>query len=155
MFREMRRFKQQLSQQELDDILTNSTSGVLSLIGDDGYPYGVPMSFAYSNNSLIFHGAITGHKADAIRKNPKASFCIIDRDAVIADEYTTNYRSVIAFGKIREITAPQEKLEYSMVLAGKYRPGFDDISGDKIKAAMERMAVYVMEIEHVTGKKKI
>lgn len=41
MFRELRRKKQVLSAEENAKILKNGTSGVLALVGDNGYPYAV------------------------------------------------------------------------------------------------------------------
>ena len=97
----MRRKRQLLSAGESMDILDNGTVGVLALSGDDDYPYAVPVSYVYDNSKIYFHGAKTGHKIDAIRKCSKASFCVIDQDKIIPEEYTTYFRSVIAFGKVR------------------------------------------------------
>ena len=93
-FREMRRKRQQLSREESVAILQKSTSGTLALLGDDGYPYAVPMSYVYNEGKLYFHSALTGHKIDAIRKCDKASFCVIEQDDVQPEKYTTFFRSV-------------------------------------------------------------
>lgn len=77
-FREMRRKRQQLSDAESIDILKKSTSGTLALLGDDDYPYAVPISYVYQEGKLYFHSALAGHKVDAIRKCDKASFCVIE-----------------------------------------------------------------------------
>ena len=78
MFREMRRKNQQLPQEECNRILQVATSGVLAVDGDDDYPYAVPISFVCEDGRLYFHVAKSGHKLDALRRNPKASFCIIE-----------------------------------------------------------------------------
>lgn len=109
MFREMRRKRQLLSEQESIDVLARGTSGVLALLGDDNYPYAVPISYIYDNSKLYFHGAKTGHKIDAIKKCSKASFCVIDQDKIVKEEYTTYFRSVIAFGKIHILEDEKEK----------------------------------------------
>lgn len=109
MFREMRRKKQRLSKEECDRILYNGTSGVLALHGDDGYPYAVPVSYVYDGEKLLFHSAKNGHKIDAIIKNAAASFCVIDQDQIVQEEYTTYFRSIIAFGKIRILEDDAEK----------------------------------------------
>ncbi|NLD86776.1 MAG: 5-nitroimidazole antibiotic resistance protein, partial [Clostridiales bacterium] len=101
MFRKMRRFAQSLSEEENIEILSRNTSGVLALSGDEGYPYALPMAYCYDNGRIIFHSASKGHKIDAVGNCDKASFCVIDRDDVFPEEYTTKYRSVIVFGKIR------------------------------------------------------
>lgn len=100
MFREMRRKRQLLSKEDTQKILYQGTSGVLAVSGDDGYPYAVPLSYVYDGEKIYFHSAKSGHKLDAIVKNPKASFCVIDQDNIVPDEYTTYFRSVIVFGTI-------------------------------------------------------
>ena len=95
----MRRKCQQLTDEERMAILQKATAGTLALLGDNDYPYAVPISYAYREGKLYFHIALAGHKVDAIRKCAKASFCIIDQDYVKPSEYTTYFRSVIAFGR--------------------------------------------------------
>ena len=87
MFRELRRKKQALSQEECTAVLNRGTSGVLALAGDDDYPYAVPISYVYDGEKLYFHCAKSGHKLDAIRRNAKASFCVIDKDQIVPEEY--------------------------------------------------------------------
>ncbi|SDB03994.1 Pyridoxamine 5'-phosphate oxidase [Pseudobutyrivibrio sp. YE44] len=78
MFRKMRRFKQQVSEAECIDILKSTKRGVLSVIGDDGYPYGMPINHYYceEDGKIYFHGAKAGHKIDAIKACDKASYCV-------------------------------------------------------------------------------
>ena len=122
MFRELRRKRQALSETDCSDILKRGTSGVLALMGDGGYPYAVPMSYVYDGEKLYFHCAKSGHKLDAIAGNPKASFCVVDRDQVVPEEYTTYFRSVIVFGTMRIIEEEQEKRTAVEKLALKYAP---------------------------------
>ena len=88
MFREMRRKAQQLPFEESAAILKRGTSGVLAVLGDNDYPYAVPMSYVYDGNRIYFHSAQKGHKLDAIRHSEKASFCVIDQDEVVPQAYT-------------------------------------------------------------------
>ena len=111
MFREMRRSSQQLTMEETQNILQKGTSGVLSLLGDEGYPYGVPLSYVYDGEKLYFHCAKTGHKIDAVHRESKASFCVIDQDLIMPQKYTTYFRSAIAFGKVRILESEQKKRE--------------------------------------------
>ena len=87
-FREMRRKRQQLSEEKSIGILQKSTAGTLALLGDNGYPYAVPISYVYADGKLYFHSALSGHKIDAIKNYDKASFCIIDKDDVHPEKYT-------------------------------------------------------------------
>ena len=156
MFREMRRKKQALSFEECARILTRGTSGVLALSGDGGYPYAVPMSYVYDGEKLFFHSAGSGHKLDAIRRDPKASFCVVDCDRVIPEAYTTYFRSVIVFGTVRILTSEREKYEAIDNLAVKYAP--EDTAEHRRNAIIrEWEALCMLELtpKHISGKAAI
>ena len=122
MFREMRRKKQELPQEDVIRILQEGTSGVLAVSGDNDYPYAVPLSYVYDSGKIYFHCATSGHKLDGIRKNNKVSFCVISQDQVVPEEYTSYFRSVIAFGQIRILENDLEKRAAIKNLAEKYVP---------------------------------
>ena len=111
MFREMRRKRQLLSQEDIQKVLYQGTSGVLAVSGDAAYPYAVPLSYVYDGEKIYFHSAKSGHKIDAVSQNPRASFCVIDQDQIVPEEYTTYFRSVIVFGTIRILHDEAEKRE--------------------------------------------
>lgn len=150
----MRRIKQQLSEEETKAVLEKGTSGVLALLGDEGYPYAVPLSYVYDGSRLLFHGAVSGHKIDAMRRCDKASFCVVDKDEVIPDEYTTYFRSVIAFGRMKILTRDEAR-EAAKLLGAKYRPGFAEELAATVERNLEMMHVFALEIEHLTGKEAI
>ncbi|MDE6550292.1 MAG: pyridoxamine 5'-phosphate oxidase family protein [Clostridia bacterium] len=155
MFRQMRRANQQLSQQECEEILIRASSGVLSVSGDDGYPYGVPLSYVYDrdNNAIYFHCAKAGHKLDAIRRNDKASLCVIAKDDVVESEYTTYYKSVIVFGKVKEITQEPDKTIAVAKLAIKYCPqDSDNGREEEINRYYPALNALELKIEHISGK---
>ncbi len=156
MFRSMRRSRQALSQKECEHLLNKATSGVLALSGDEGYPYALPISFVYDEGKLYFHSAKSGHKIDAIKKEPKASFCIIDQDTIVPEKYTTYFRSVIAFGKLSIIEDELEKYAAIDKLARKYAPN-DTIEnrGNEIQREWQPFCMLVMDIEHLSGKEAI
>lgn len=151
-FRTMRRNKQELSSEACNEVLLRNTAAVLSVQGDDGYPYGVPISYAFDGSRIIIHSALAGHKVDAIAANPKVSLCIIDRDDVVPQEYTTYYRSVIVFGKARIIADEQEKRSALQAFAAKYTP--DDEKGrlQEVEKTLHRVCLIEVLPEHVTGK---
>lgn len=154
-FRKMRRLRQQLTKAECDEILSDATSGTLALLGDNGYPYAVPISHVYADGSLYFHSAVTGHKVDAIRHCDKASFCVIAADDVHPSEFTTYFKSVIAFGRIRIMEDEGERLRATTLLGERFNPG--DASGlrKEMDKSYARMLVLRMDIEHLTGKEAI
>ena len=151
MFREMRRKKQALNAGEITQILKRNTSGVLSVNGDDGYPYGVPLSYVYLDSKLYFHCAAAGHKLESILKSDKVSFCVIDQDQVVGEEYTTYSRSVVAFGRAR-ILEGEEKLRPLVELCEKYYPGHLEQTRQKAEGALKNVCIVELAIEHITGK---
>ena len=155
MFRDMRRKGQLLSREACEEVLRRGTSGVLALAGDDGYPYAVPLSYVYEGEKLWFHSAVSGHKLDAIRRSPKASFCVVDQDLVVPREYTTYFRSVIVFGTVR-ILEDGEKLAAVEKLALRYAPE-DDSAGRKsaIDREWDRFCMLELSVEHMSGKAAI
>ena len=155
MFREMRRFKQQLSEDEIEFILNKHTSGVLAVNGDDGYPYTIPISYTYYNQQLFFHSANEGHKIDAIRNNAKVSFCVIDQDDVIQETFTTHYRSVIVFGRASIITDPNQRQLALESLVKKYSPDFLEKGQQEIRQAWDHVSIIAVTIEHKSGKSNI
>ncbi len=152
MFREMRRFKQKLEENRTDEIIKKSLSGVLCLIGNEGYPYGVPMSYAYAENKLIFHTAKTGHKIDAIKNNTKASFTIIEKDQVVPEEYTTYFRSIILFGKVKIVEDQEQKLADIKILSEKYSIPGDLGQYEEIDKLFDKFHIIEFNIEHKSGK---
>ena len=151
----MRRHRQQLSVEECIGILQKATSGTLALLGDGGYPYAVPISFVYDDGKLYFHSAMSGHKVDAIRSCNKASFCVIDQDSVRPAEYTTYFRSVIAFGRIRIVEDEAEKLVIARLLGNRYNPDQEEALQEELEHGLARMLAIRLDIEHLTGKEAI
>lgn len=155
VFREMRRKKQALLQDDCIAILTRGTSGVLAVAGDDGYPYAVPLSYVYCEGKLYFHCAPSGHKLDAIAQCDKVSFCVIDRDDVVPEEYTSYFRSVIAFGRAHILEDESEKRAALELLAARYSPDHEQGRQEEIEKTFNRVRLVDVSIEHMTGKEAI
>lgn len=151
----MRRRRQQLSHEECIEILNETTSGTLALLGDGGYPYSLPISYVYDNGKLFFHSALKGHKIDAIKQYDKASFSVIDKDDVKAKEYTTYFRSVICFGHIHIIEEESEKMQAVRLLGNRYNPNDDESLNKELAKAYKAMSMIELDIEHMTGKEAI
>ena len=153
MFRPMRRSAQALDSAACVEILERGTSGVLALAGDGGWPYAVPLSYAFDGEKLYFHCAREGHKLDAIRREARASFCVVDRDDVKPAEYTSYFRSVIIFGRVRVLEDEAQKRAAIELLARRY---FPEDSAEGRRRAIERewagLCMLEMDIEHMSGK---
>ena len=153
MFREMLRKKQQLSQRECVDILRTQLRGVLSVLGDDGYPYGMPINHYYceADGKLYFHSGKYGHKIDAIRRCDKASFCVYDEGFRREGEWALNIRSVIVFGRIEIIEDRETVYRIARELSYKFTKDEGYIQKE-IEHAGPRTLMFALVPEHMTGK---
>lgn len=151
MFRTMRRHKQELKKQNCIDILTNEPRGVLALLGDEDYPYALPMSHIYTDGKIYFHGAQTGHKKDAVEKYSKASYCVIEKGVKNEGEWWYTFRSVIVFGRIRTLSDRNEKIEKLRKLGNKFFPTPEETENE-INRLIDKTEVFELTIEHMGGK---
>ena len=153
MFREMLRKKQQLSQEECDEILKKELRGVLSVLGDDGYPYGMPLNHYYceQDGKLYFHSGKRGHKIDALKRHDKASFCVYDKGFRKDGEWALNIKSVIVFGRIEFITDRDTIYRVSAELSRKFTDDEAYIAHE-IEHSGPGTAMFALIPEHMTGK---
>ena len=153
MFREMLRIKQQLTNEECISILKQEPRGVLSVLGDEGYPYGMPLNHYYceEDGKIYFHGGKAGHKIDALRKYDKASFCVCDQGFRNEGEWFLRIRSVIVFGRIEFIEDAAKTYEISRQLSYKFTSDENYIA-DEIRRAGPRTLLFALVPEHMTGK---
>ena len=153
MFRKMRRANQAISREACIEILKNEPRGVLSMIGDEGYPYGIPVDHWYDeeNNKLYFHCGKKGHKIDAIKACDKVSFCVYDQGYRKEGEWALNIRCVVAFGRAAILEDHDRALEICRNICSKFTSDMDYIEHEIQQSGP---AVEVVEItpEHITGK---
>ncbi len=152
MFRKMREIGLPLSEEETIEMLKTQKHATLALHGDNGYPYAVPISFVYVDHTIIFHSAITGHKLDAIKKDSKASLCVIEQDEILPSEFNTLYRSAIVFGKVRILESNEEKRRALKPILEKYIADFMEKGEKYIQSQLDNVAVLILDIEHLSGK---
>ena len=154
MFREMIRSKQLLSGEDTLAVMNRCKNGALACIGDEGYPYSVPLSYVYYDDKIYFHSAKAGHKIDGITKNPKVSFSVIDEDTIVSEEYTSYFRSVIAFGLAR-IVEGDEWMEAFKALVEKYSGDQPEETKHKEITECTQSYIIAIDVEHITGKEAI
>lgn len=155
MFRAMRRTKQELTKEETEKILEKTSTGVLAVLGDNGYPYAVPLNFVYSDGAIYFHCAREGHKIDAIKANDKVSFTVVAKDAVVSEQFATDYYSVIVFGRAKILTEREDMTDALRVFNKKYAPQFQAEGEREIMKDIDRVCIVKINIEHITGKAAI
>ena len=153
MFREITRYKQAISREECIEILKKEPRGVLSVLGDDDYPYGLPINHYYNeeDGKLYFHSGQKGHKIDAIKAHDKASFCVYDQGFRREGEWALNIRSVIVFGRIEIIEDREKVSEICRLLS--YRFTDDEAYIDhEIEHSGPGTMMFALVPEHMTGK---
>lgn len=153
MFRKMRRHAQQLTEEQCLKILREEPRGVLAVHGDDDYPYTVPLDFYFDeeNGKIYFHCAKVGHKIDALLKDNKVSFCVMDKGYHKPGHWEWNVRSVVAFGRIRFVQDEALKKRELYGLGRKYFPTEEMVQAE-YDHSHERAQVLELNIEHMTGK---
>ena len=153
MFRLMRRFKQQISEEDCARILKEQPRGVLSMIGDDGYPYGIPLDHWYpeEEKKLYFHCAKTGHKIDAITACDKVSYCVMDEGYRKNGDWALNINSVVVFGRMRIVEDEEKKREICTNLVRKFTDD-EEYLQKELANAFPRVNCLELTIEHMTGK---
>ena len=149
----MIRRKQQIPDEECIEILKQEPRGVLSVLGDNDYPYGMPMNHFYceDDGKIYFHSGTKGHKIDAIIRHAKASFCVYDQGYRHEGEWALNIRSVIVFGHIEIITDTEKIYEISRLLSHKFTNDEEYIE-EEIKKSGPRTFMFALVPEHMTGK---
>ena len=152
MFREMRRKDKMKTREEALEIIRQCTNGVLSVTGDGGYPYGVPVSYVYSNEKIYFHCASEGHKLDAVKADSRVSFTVIGADNIAPDKFTTMYKSAIVFGRAEIVKNEEERTAALKAIIDKYSGQFPKEGAKYIEDNRSNTTVVGISIEHITGK---
>ena len=157
--RKMRRFRQLLSEEDCIEILERGTHGVMSIMADDDYPYGVPINYYYDKDKerIYFHGANKGMRWDYMKENPKVSFCVVDLDQNDPENYSTNFRSVICFGRARIVEDEEEYYQALVDVTTKFVKGVHTAEEIVKQIDIERAqcGVTAIDVEFMTGKEAI
>ena len=153
MFRKMRRFKQQLSDADCLAVLQAAKRGVLAVHGDDGYPYAVPLNFVFDPAAriLYFHMAVAGHKLDAIERDSKVCFTVMDDGYKVEGDWAWYVKSVVVFGEAQVVNDDAMRDKWLRALAAKYFPPVEDVEEDMRRNA-PRALVVAVQAAHISGK---
>lgn len=151
MFRKMRRQEKEIENKEIEEILNKGEYGIFATIGENGYPYSVPLNYVYFEDCIYFHSAKSGHKIDNIKNNDKVSFCVVGDTEVLPSEFNTKYESVIVFGSAIGIDG-KEKEKALLKIIEKYSLEFLEEGKLYISKAKDATSVVKISIDHMTGK---
>lgn len=156
-FRPMRRANQALSDAEIREVLRSAKRGVLSAIGDGGWPYGTWLNPHYDEESgrIYFHGGKIGHRVDALRKNPRACFTVVGEgfhDASREPAWALTFKSVVVFGHVEFVDDFDEAVEICRRLSRRFTPDERYIE-EEIRKAAAAVLVFALVPDHITGKR--
>ncbi|MBQ9250136.1 MAG: pyridoxamine 5'-phosphate oxidase family protein [Oscillospiraceae bacterium] len=154
MFPEMKRVRQKLSEEECIQILKQEKRGVLSVLGEDDYPYGMPLNHWYceADGKLYFHGGRLGHKIDAMRRHDKVSYCVYDQGYRREGEWALNFRSVVVFGRVEFIEDRERVIDISRQISYKFTSDEDYIA-EEIRGHAAGTLCFALTPEHISGKR--
>ncbi len=156
MNRKMRRWKQLLPQEVTEELMNRNSSGVLSLMGDEGYPYGVPVNYAFDGDKIYFHSGKQGYKMECILANSKCSFTVIDMDENHPEDYTSYFRSAIATGDVSLVENPEESTYAIRLFTRKYVVNVTEEERiERIKSESHGLQMLRMDIKELSGKEAI
>jgi len=150
-FRNMRRSNKEIFDENIVEILETAEFGVMSVMGENGYPYGIPLNFVYLDGAIYFHCADEGHKLDAIKADNRVSFSVVSGTEIVQQKFTSLYSSVIVFGKAY-ITTGEEKTKALRGLIYKYSPDFIDEGMKYVDRKADGTVIVKIDIEHMSGK---
>lgn len=151
MFEPMRRHDRELPEAEMESLLVDGEYGILSLAGRNGFPHPVPMNYVYRNGEIWLHCALEGSKLLDLRADSRAAFCVVGPTELLPSAFSTRYRSVIAYGRIEEVSAGEAE-PCLVALLEKYAPDHLEQGLVYIRKALEKTCVLRMVILHKTGK---
>jgi nitroimidazol reductase NimA-like FMN-containing flavoprotein (pyridoxamine 5'-phosphate oxidase superfamily) len=151
MFKEMRKKNREIGEEDIKKIIENGEYGILATLGENGYPYAVPLSYVYYNEAIYFHCAVEGNKLENIKANEKVSFCVVGKTKVLQEQFSTEYESVIVFGRA-SLTKNDEKKKVLIAIVQKYSPDFMAEGLQYIDRAIDATCIVKIEIDKITGK---
>ena len=154
MFREMRRKDRELSQAEAIEILEKGDYGVLATIGENGYPYGIPLNYVFARGRIYFHCAEEGHKTDNIAYDNRVSFTVVTKHDPIPHKFSTAFESAVVFGTAMQVKDKDEKRYALVEMIKKFSNDFMEKGIKYINSAIDKTAVFSIEIEKISGKRR-
>ena len=153
MFRPIRKKKNEISTDAAKALLRSSRRGVLAVNGDDGYPYAIPINYLYDeeNEKIIFHGAKSGHKVDALKKNDKICFTVFGNEMVKEEAWAPFLQSVVVFGRCHLVESQEDAIALVKKFAAKYYPNMDMVN-EEAASSGRAVQMFEIQIEHLSGK---
>lgn len=137
-------------------LIENSAVGRLATCRD-GMPYITPVHFVLYKQKIYIHTGHEGRKIDNIKSNPEVCFEVSEMKSIQPGlnpcKFSTDFRSVLIFGRAELIENPEEKADILNRFVTKYAGGFefDPIKEDQV----ENVAIIEIDIAAITGRTSV
>ena len=158
---EMRRADRAMSEESCRRFLLECELGRVGTVGPDGMPYVTPMHYAYdpeSNRIYLHVSSKKGHLLANLEHSSKACFEVDEVGELMIQgnqgcATSQSYRSVVCFGEMRVVSAPEEKERISWLLIDKYvrKPG---LAENPTLGTVDNILCLEMDIRIMTGKER-
>ena len=150
----MRRKDREMNADFAMSIVDKCSFAVLSTVGCEGMPYGVPLSIARIDDTIYFHCAVKGKKTDNLLLNPKVSICCVGDIHIPDGEFTIEYESAIVTGTAKEIYEEEDKIRALDAICRRYTPNNMVNFKSEIERSLKITGIWAIKIESITGKRK-
>jgi len=158
----LRRTDKAMDEARARALLAAGYAGRLATVGDDGWPYCVPLLYVWMDGEVWVHNtAAMGHLRANVDHEARVCFEIDEPGETFAYgrfecDSSVAYRSVVAFGRIRVVAERADKQRFCEGLMAKYaRPDWDKPEAQRPKGffpRLDQITVYAIAIERITGK---
>lgn len=153
MFRSVRKKSNEITLDTSKELLTTARRGVLSLNGDDGYPYAIPINYLYDEDEqkIFFHRAKAGYKIDALKKSDKVCFTVYGNESIKEESWAPYLQSAIIFGRCHLIEDTDRGMKVLKDFAMKYYPN-EEMVDKQINISGKATQIFEISIEFMSGK---
>lgn len=151
---EMRRKDRQMPEKFAWEVVDRCEYAFLSMTGEDGTPYGVPITIVRDGRAVYFHSAMEGRKVRCLRQNPRVCLTCVGNTEIQQDRFTTLYECAVAFGTASEVTEETEKIQALRILCQRHTPANMENFDKAIEKSLARTGIWKIVVEEISGKAK-
>ena len=158
MFREMVRQRKRICAEECHAVLREQKRGILSVNGDDGYPYAAPMNhyFDPEDGCLYFHCGKrkNSHRLDALAASDKVCYCVCEEGTPMPDDWALCVRSVVVFGRMEIVDDYARVVHICTALSRQFTKDESYIQ-EEIDRFAKGTLLLKLTPEHICGKRVV
>lgn len=110
-----------------DEFLSANQVGTLAFVGDDGFPYQIPIAYGYLDGEIFIHGSTAAGGLRQVADGRPVSFGVFRQTGLVlarsAFESSMHYTSYVGFGGCESIEDSNQKDELLTKLTEFLFPG--------------------------------